>query len=184
MVDKDKAKDVVHKNWLLWKLMKHFNFQAARIDVVEYFPRTYSISLGRENHDRRGWPLMYGRIMDIDDNGKLHCMKTDDARFLSFAVQEKLDAGAKKTKVFGKFSFFPVACSNDLLHSKAALFDILASMKNGFGWKTDKHLNSFGAIEQLVMKFELEATAQDVRLEDSMLSYIDLLDSLHHPLPF
>lgn len=174
MVDKDKVKDIVHKNWLLWKLMCHFGFCQARVDVVKEFPTRYRISLGKEHT----WPMSYGRLMDIDDNGNAHFFETSNYIFNSIAIL------GQQSKKYGMLSFFPTSRTVDMLKCNATLFDILVGMKNGFGWKKDKHLNSFGAIEQLVMKFELEATAQDVQLEDSMLSYIDLLDVLHHPLPF
>lgn len=174
MIDRDRVKDVVHKNWLLWKLMCCFGFCQARVDVVKEFPTRYRISLGKEYT----WPVSYGRLMDIDDNGNAHFFETSNHIFNYIVVQ------SQHSKKYGVLSFFPTSRMVDMLKCNAALFDILVGMKNGFGWKKDKHLNSFGAIEQLVMKFELEATEKDVQLEDSMLSYIDLLDSLQHPLPF
>ena len=66
----------------------------------------------------------------------------------------------------------PIVDSKNELVGKAAVFDALVSMRNGFKWNWKNFFTIPNELEKLLVKFDLEQTDREVELEKSIVYLI------------
>ena len=163
--------EAAHKNVLLYKLLKHFDFYCAKVTPLA--PSCWGISLAKESYAKTGW----ARIMKIGVEGKSHKLISYDKNIGALYARSSAFPNAKSA--LGLVSLLPCIDNKEQLLGKAAIFDTITKLPYGFSWKKSRYGTIEGEIEELLATFDIQYTSSDATLEDGMVELVHLHDIIH-----
>jgi hypothetical protein len=157
--------DAVHKNIILWNLMRKLDFWKVKI-LYDINRRAKVMSLGRPTDRGCGhWckQFNFDRLKFLDDKGNAHIYEfSDQASYMWKA---------------GDFNFFPTGASSTTIFARAELLDHLVSnFSFGLKWKKEKWMTKPNEIPQACIDIDLNFDEYDYRLEKSTLDAISIVE--------
>ena len=157
--------DAVHKNIILWNLMRKLDFWKVRISY-DINRRSKVMSLGKPVDREFGHfckQFSFDRLKFLDSKGNAHIYKfSDQASYIWKA---------------GDFNFFPVEASSTTIFARAELLDHLVSnFSFGLKWKKEKLLVKPEEISQTCINIDLNLDKYDYCLEKTMLDTICMVE--------
>lgn len=147
--------EIAHKNLLLWKLLHPRWFNRGRAKLVSN--GNWKVQLSRDDGKS------FYQIQALDANGKGNWKKS--------LMLSKWDFKYKL------FYIEPYGDSIEELCWKADLFDWLLSLEYGFRWVTAELLSLPQERESRIIELDLNFTATDRELENSLVEMLEWYDS-------
>ena len=150
--------DAVHKNIILWKLMRKLDFWKVRTSY-DINRRAKVMSLGRPTNGESGhWckQFNFDRLKFLDSKGNAHIYEfSNQASYIWKA---------------GDFNFFPTGASSTIIFARAELLDHLVSnFSFGLKWKKEKLVAGYNEISQICIGLDLDFTNYDCEMEKSLI---------------
>lgn len=157
--------DAVHKNIILWKLMRKLDFWRVKTSY-DINRRAKVLSLGRPTNRENGhWckQFNFDRLKFLDSKGNAHIYEfSDQASYMWKA---------------GDFNFFPTGVSSTTIFARAELLDHLVSnFSFGLKWKKEKLLVKPEEVSQTCIDIDLNFNEYDCSLEKSTLDAIGIVE--------